>query len=116
MDMTNWATLIGGSFFQQLPHFLVTIAGLIFSFLNLKKFPRASRMAMIGLIILLLMHIVRIFLPALSTYLIISAGESARNAGYFSLIIGFLYSLISAVGLGLVIYAVWVGRNENIER
>lgn len=113
MDLTNWATIIGGSFFQQLPYFLVTIAGLIFSFLNLKKFPRASRMAMIGLIILLFMHIVGVFLPALSTYLIISARESARNVGYFSMVVGFFYSLISAVGLGLVIYAVWIGRKPE---
>lgn len=111
--MTNWAAIIGGAFFQQLPHFLVTVAGLIFSFLNLEKFPRASRTAMIGLIILLLMHIAGVFLPAFSTYLIISARENARNVGYFSLVVGFFYSLISAVGLGLVIYAVWLGRKPE---
>lgn len=113
MDMTNWAMIIGGSLFQQLPHLLVAIAGLIFSFLNLKKFPRASRTAMIGLIILLLAHIAGIFLPALSTYLIISARESARNAGYLTTVIGFFYSLICAVGLGIVIYAVWLGRKPE---
>ena len=113
MDMTNWLTVIGGSFVQQLPHLLVTIAGLIFCFLNLKKFPRASRTALIGLIILLLTHIAGMFLPALYTYLMISARESARNVGYLTVVIGFFYSLISAAGLGLVIYAVWLGRKPE---
>lgn len=114
--MTNWAAIIGGSFIQQLPHFLVTIAGLIFSFSNLKKFPRASRTAMIGLMILLLTNIVGIFLPALSTYLMISARSSVRNIGYLNVVVGFFYSLISAVGLALVVYAVWLGRDESVKR
>lgn len=113
MDMTNWLTILGGSFVQQFPYLLVTIAGLIFSFLNLKKFPRASRTAMIGLIILLLTHIVGMFLPAIYTYLAISARESARNIGYLTVIVGFFFSLISAAGLGLVIYAVWLGRKPE---
>lgn len=113
MEITNWISLVGGSFFQHIPQFLVIIAGLVFCFSNLKKFPQASRTAIVGLIILFLMNIVGMLLPAIYTYFTISMRESARNVGYFSMIIGFFYSLISAAGLGLLIYAVWIGRKPE---
>jgi len=113
MEMTNWISLVGGSFFQHIPQFLVIAAGLAFGLSNLRKFPRASRTAIAGLIILFLMNVVGMFLPAIYTYFAVSMRESARNVGYFSMIIGFFYSLISAVGLGLVIYAVYIGRNPE---
>lgn len=115
-DIGSWLSLVGGSFVQHLPQFIVIIGGLAFCFINRQKFPQASRTAIIGLIILFFMNIVGIFLPAIYTYLMVSARESARNIGYFTMIIGFFYSLLSAFGLGFVIYAVWIGRNEHIEK
>lgn len=113
MEITSWISLVGGSFVQHLPQFLVIIAGLAFCFLNLKKFPQTSRTAAVGLIILFLMNIVGMFLPAIYTYLMVSACESSQNIGYLTMIIGFFFSLMNAVGLGLVIYAVWIGRKSE---
>lgn len=113
MDLKDWFTIAAGSFIQHIPQLLVITAGIVFCIFNLKKFRQASRIALAGLIILFLTQIVGVFLPALFTQIMLSYRDNTQTMGLVNMSIGFIYSLISAVGLGAVIYAVWIGRNAE---
>ena len=113
MELKDWLTLAAGSFIQHIPQLLVIAAGLVFCVLKLKKSPQASRVALAGLIILFFTQIVGVFLPALFTRIMLSYRDNAQSVGLVNMTIGFIYSLVSAIGLGAVIYAVWIGRNAK---
>lgn len=113
LSMTNWISLVGGALVQQIPNFLVICAGLAYCFLNLRKSPKASKTALIGLLILFFVHIAALFLPVIFTQMAFSMRDNIQTVGMLNMAIGFVYSLIGAVGLGFVIYAVWIGRKEE---
>ncbi len=113
MDISNWLSLVGGSFVQHIPHLLVIGLGLVFCFLKLKNFPKASRTAMIGLAILFIINLIGIFLPAIFVQISYSFRDDISTVGIINFAVGFIFSLIGAVGLALVIYAVWLGRDDG---
>jgi hypothetical protein len=110
IDLGNFLSITGGAFLQRLPMLLVILAGLAFCFFNLKTSPAASRMTLIGLIILLISNIVSVFLPVLFTQMALSYRDDLMTYGIISIAVGFVFSLIGSIGLGLIIYSVWVGR------
>lgn len=113
MEILYWFSLVGGAFVQQLPYLLVIGAGLIFSFSKLDKYPKAAKFSLIGLAILFVTHFAGLFLPAIFTQVMMSNRDNMQTIGFINLVIGFVFSLAGAVGLGLVIYAAWMGRNSE---
>jgi hypothetical protein len=112
-DSGNLLRLIGGAFIQRLPEFLVIFAGLAFCFFNRKKSPAASRPALAGLIVLLIINITGIFLPVLFTQMARSFQGNLTTYEIISVGVGFAFSLVGSIGLGLIIYAVWTGRKTT---
>lgn len=111
--MQNWLSIIGSSLVVHLPMILVIGVGIFFCFSNLQKHPKAARTALIGLFILLFVHFIGIFLPAIYTWISLSMRGNWTAYGFITIISGFIVSLIGAVGLGLVIYAVWKEREPR---
>lgn len=100
------------AFTRQLPQFIVIIIGIVLCFSNRAKSPKASKIALSGLLILLLTYFLGVALFLIQIYLPILMNKSGNEAVYISSALGILFSLLPAIGLGLIIYAVWAGRDK----
>lgn len=112
METSQMLYLLLTSFARQLPYFLILIVGIVLSFSNRAKFPRAGNMALAGLFILLFTDVIGTVVYLVQIYLPIWFHTSYETVGYIGFAIGFVLSLISALGLGLVTYAIWTDRNK----
>lgn len=114
MDTGNIISLLFGSLIQRIPEFIVVFVGLVFCFINMKKARGASRLALVGLLIFLIINIIGVFMPLITTQLMLRMfRDNLTNYGILTVVIGFIFSLIGSVGLALIIYSVWLGRKED---
>ena len=93
------------SFALLLPQLVVIIIGIVFSVMKRSKNSQGSKFALLGLGVMLLFgllglafSIIPIWFQAFST---------------IALIIRFFVNIVWAVGLGILIYAVWTERDEK---
>jgi hypothetical protein len=103
MEFQQFAYLLFSSIIRQLPQFIVLMIGLFLCFSNRTKYPKASRMSLGGLFILLASQILGTAFFIFQVYLPLWYRDSFEKVGYISF----------AVGLGLIIYAVWAERDDR---
>ena len=96
----------------HLPIFIILIVGLALSLIRYRKYPKVSLIVAIACITLFLLNVVSIFLPVLTTYLY-RGGQNINSVTYLSYFLNFLVSLLSAAGIGLLIFAVWRERSKE---
>lgn len=98
----------------QLPVLIVLLVGIVLALLNRQKYPRAAWQAFFGLSILFVRALVG---PVLSSFLPLllhsEAGMTASGMGLVSGIIELVMSLLGAVAYGLVIAALFAGRQPR---
>ena len=114
MDATQMIYFFLSSLAVMLPQFIVIIIGIIFSIMNWSHFPKASKMALGGLGIMLFIGILGLAVTVIQIQLPLWYGaQSYTTIAYINTSVRFVLNIIWAVGLGLLIYAVWSGRNEK---
>lgn len=114
MDATQTIYFLLSSLAVMLPQMIVLIIGIIFSFTNWSRTPQASKMALIGLGIMLLINFLGLGVTVIQVQLPLWYGaQSYTTIAYVNTAVRFVLNVAWAVGLGLLIYAVWVGRSEN---
>lgn len=97
----------------MLPQIIVLIGGLIFSFTNMKQNPQAGKLALAGLGIMLIIGLLGLVVTFIQIQLPSWYGVySYVTIAYIATAIHFVFNIIWAVGLGLLVYAVWTGRNK----
>ena len=112
MEIRQVLYLLLTGFIRQLPQFIVLITGIALCFSNRAKYPKASRIALGGLFILLITDLIGIAIFLFQVYLPFWTSGSAKAFGYINFAVGIVFSIISAGGLGLIIYAVWTERDK----
>lgn len=93
-----------------IPLTLVTLVGIGISLFRYKKAPRASILAISGLLLFLLLRLVFAFQPLLNVWMV----EGNMEPETFTYIIGgisIVSSLIGAISLALLVFAVWSNRD-----
>lgn len=113
MEFQQIAYFVFSSIIRQLPQLIVIVIGLFLCFSNRAKYPKASKMALGGLFILLVSQILGTALFLFQVYLPLWYRDSYEKVGYINFAAGTLLSIITAAGLGLIIYAVWAERGET---
>lgn len=113
MDIQHTIILLLNAFVRSLPQFVVIGIGIFLCFSNRAKYPKASKTALGGLIVLLVSDLLGLLAFVLQVYLPLWLEGAYQTAAYIGFVIGFILSAISAIGLGLVIYAVWIERRRE---
>lgn len=111
METTEFLQIIFSGLIWKLP-VLIVLAAAIYCVVNFSKHPKVNRTALSGILILLAVDFISLFLPILQAYLLKHYG-SGVVFGYFLTAIGFVTSAVYATGLSVILYAVWVGRNQK---
>lgn len=108
-DFQNVVGYIFRSLAYSLPMILIWLVGIVIAVLNWRKTPRVSLLAVIALLLFLVETFG--FSIAYSALLYNSRG----NYGQFEwlyLILSVVRSLIASVAFGLLLAAIWVGRQK----
>lgn len=113
METQQVAYLLLSSIVRQLPEIIVLIIGLVWCFSNRAKYPKAGKIALGGLFILLASRILGTAIFLLQVYLPVWYRDSYQTFSYINFAVGILFSIVSAAGLGLIIYAVWAERDGS---
>jgi hypothetical protein len=96
-----------------LPLILVCVTGIIISLLRWSHHPSLSLLTSLGLGLLLFSRIV---LGTLATWLpryLIENGWAIEQTGLINGAVVFLANIVSAIGLSLLVYAVFAGRAKK---
>lgn len=113
MDSTATIYFLLTSFIAVLPQLLVIIAGIVFCFFNMAKSPQAGKFALSGLGVMLLMILFGLAFSYVQVQLPLWYRDSYQTIGYINFAVGTARSIFWSVGLGLILYAVWVGRSKD---
>lgn len=113
MEFQQAAYLLFSSVIRQLPQYIVIVIGIVICFSNRAKYPKASKMALGGLFILLASQILGTAFFLFQVYLPIWYRDSYEKITYISFALSILFSTVSAAGIGLIIYAVWAERGAG---
>jgi hypothetical protein len=113
MESTQILYLLIGNLVTQIPVIIVVIIGIIFSFLKWSKHPKVAKVALGGLGILFFTILLSLGLSFLRIQLPVLLDRNYELMGYINTGISFVQNVIWAFGLGLLIYAVWVGRDKS---
>ena len=101
------------SFALMVPQLVIIIIGIIFAVRNLSRTPMVSKLALLGLVLMLLVGLLGVAIYIVQIYI------QFGNPGFASLftniatVVRGVFNVIGAVGLGLLIYAIWTERSEK---
>lgn len=109
MDSIQVLSFLVNSLITIIPQLIVTIIGIIFCFSNWSQHPKASKMTLLGLVIMFAITILFVVLSILQTQM----WQWFIEAAYISAGIRIILNILWAVGLALVIFAVWADRKEK---
>jgi hypothetical protein len=112
METAEFLRIIFGSLVYQLPIFIVLSIGIIYCIITFFKHPKTNRWALGGLLVMFALDIVNLFNPVWNIYFFRTYGSSGVF-GYITYLIGFVLSMIFAVGLGMILYAIWANRTPQ---
>jgi hypothetical protein len=97
----------------EIPRLIVIFAGFVYCFSKWSRYPKAGKTAFAGLLILFLLIFLGLIASVVQVQMTYWRTISFESIGYFNFALRFLLNVISAIGLGLIIYAVWLGRDET---
>jgi hypothetical protein len=112
MDATNIVYFILGQLLAIIPKLLVLLFGIILCITKWSKSPKASKIALIGIIIMLILSLLGIATSYLQSQMFLWFRDSYQTIGYVNFGIGFVFNFLWSVSLGLIIYAVWIERES----
>lgn len=113
MDTTQTIYFLLGTLVVMIPQLIVLIIGIILSLMNLQKTPKASKIALAGLGIMLLLEFVGLGVTFIQINLPLWYRDSYTMIAYFNTTVRFVLNIVWAAGLGMLIYAVWSGRDQK---
>lgn len=111
MEISDVFRLLFATLPYKIPVAVVLIGAIVFCFVNFSKYSKINTRVLIGLFILLATEFLSVFVPILNFYLIRTGG--AESLKYISFFIGTLFSLGFAIGLGVILSAVWINRTPE---
>lgn len=114
MELQALMPLIAASLFRLIPQLIIIGIGIFICMSNRERYPRAGKLALGGLFILLFDTLFTTAFSAFMPYLLHSIQESVQTFAIINLIISLLLNLLRAVGLGMIIYAVWADRDNRL--
>lgn len=113
MDFFESVKFLLSSLIYKLPILFVLGGATVYCVINFSKNPPINRRVLGGLLVLLLVEFLSFFTPLLNIYLLRNSFNQ-NSFAYLTFFIGFLLSLGFAVGLGLILSAIWtVNRPER---
>jgi hypothetical protein len=107
------SSLVRG-FLLRLPYLLVCIAGLAVLALRWSRHPRSSLFAAIGLAVLLVSSLITVFAYDLVSIVVNRQQMPFDRVEWVYTAMSFLFFLLDAVGLGLVVAAVLAERPRSV--
>ncbi len=113
--MDVWAIGLGMQLITRLPHLLVWGGAMVLAVLRMQRHPKASKLLLAGASISVVVTLVGTALGLLPGYLI-GQGRSPSEISLLMGIIGGGSTLVSAVGLGLVVASVFLDREPSSTR
>jgi phosphoglycerol transferase MdoB-like AlkP superfamily enzyme len=113
MDLTQTLYFLFSTLAIMIPQFIVLIIGIVLSFMNLSKTPKASKMALIGLGLMLLATLLSVAVSVLQVQLSLWYRDSYTTIIYINTTVRFVLNIAWAAGLGTLIYAIWTERGER---
>ena len=99
---------------QDIPVMLVLLIGMVLAIVFWSRHPGVSRLTLIALLLFLARQLLG---PLVSLWLTLNQrplGGDARGLGFAMLGIGIVSSVIQAIGYGLLLAAVFAGRNATL--
>ena len=103
-----WSVLVTNG-----PTYLVMITGIILSLQYTQRFPRAARLALIGLSVLLLNSLFGSYLGARLPFILQQQGFGFERMSLIFGLTNFVRSLIAAAGYGFLLAAIFSGRRDE---
>lgn len=113
MDSTQIIYFLLSNLAIMLPQLIVLIIGIIFSFSNRLRHPQASKLALAGLGIMLLIGLLGLGFSVIQVQLPVWYGASSYTTiAYINTAVRFVLNVIWAIGVGILIYSIWAGREK----
>ncbi|MDQ2746410.1 MAG: hypothetical protein M3T96_04015 [Acidobacteriota bacterium] len=109
METADVLRILFSSALYKLPILIVAVGGIIFAATNYSKNPSVNRRVIGGLIMLLAADVFSLLIPFLNLYIYRNYGVQSYFI-YFGYLVGTLIAVVSAVGVGLILLAVWTQR------
>jgi len=104
---SSWAQMMA-ALTVQAPVLLVYLGGIVFSIVFWRRAPKAAMLAMVGSAVLLAAALA---LPPIQAWILNNRGSAGiSSTGQTMAAVGFAFNVLRAVGIGLLIGAVFVGR------
>lgn len=113
MDSTQTIYILLSNLAIMIPQLIVIIIGIVFCFSKMSGSPKASRLALSGLGIMFIISLLRLGLNVMQIQLPLWYRESYQTIAYINFGVGIVLNIIWSVGLGLIIYAIWAGRDKE---
>ncbi len=113
MESTQIVYMLIGNLVSQLPQMIAIIVGIIIAFMKLSKHPKASKFALAGLGILFFSNLLSLGFSVVRVQLPSLLDGNYQLAGYIYAGINVFFSLVWTLALGLLIFAIWTGREEK---
>ena len=106
----NALSIFLGNMATQLPVLLVYAAGLVAAAIFLRRHPRPAALTLAGTALLLLVTVIFSLTQAYLIEARTAAGRTVMDTAWLLSASGMVYSCLRAVGLGLILLAVFSGR------
>jgi len=94
----------------QIPLLVVFVIGFVMVLSNYRRYPRPSLLALLGLIALLFNSLIMALVSRSIIQNQAAQGWSAAQVGYYLSSLGFVRYAMSAIGIGLLLFAVYSAR------
>ncbi len=112
MQLESSLYTILGSIFSEAPLLICFFVGICVGIFKYRKSKTPSLFAIIGCSVMLLTTVISPLRILLTQYFVMN-GMNVQSIGYFSLGVNLVFSLLFAVGIGLILAAVWKDRKQN---
>lgn len=99
----------------QIPIFVILIVGIVLAISRWERHPQVSLLALIGLGILLLQRLVGGFLNVWLPMRMTTGTMSVTSMGWLMSARNLISALLAAVAYGLIVTAIFRGRNSGAE-
>lgn len=112
-DYQDYMLMAGINLLAQLPMFILYIVGIILAIKHWSDYQKASVLALIGFVTLILQTIIFSVLNISLPQLFMKNGLSASEMGVYFSVFGLFRSVLSAASWGLVVAAVFTQRYKK---
>ncbi len=113
MDPIQTLYFIATNLLTVTPQLLVFLFGIILCISKWSNTPKASKMAFIGIVIMFLMTLAGVIFSVIQFQLAFWSSDFIQSSAYINVGVRSVLSILWSVGLGLLIYAVWIGREKS---